>query len=144
MRPAFWVADYRGLEIHDSRMGHWGKGQTGFNLSESGRVFLSDGRKIKRDGVWSYPCHRDLVNGHGPDRTVYSGIYSYGYADGPSLWLYPHAERSLNEAMKAGLNSLVGVHRIDGQTPVYSNTSRELLFLLQDVGANADSALLAA
>lgn len=35
-----WVRNYANIEIHDSKEGHWGRGQTGFNLSLSGRVFL--------------------------------------------------------------------------------------------------------
>lgn len=133
MKHPLWVRDYRNLDIHDSRMGHWGKGQTGFNLSESGRVFLSDGRKVKREGEWSYPCHRDLIDGEGQDRTVFSGIYSYGYAEGPTLWLYPFTEVALNDAMRQGLSSLIGVHRIAATTAVRSNNSRETLFLLREV-----------
>lgn len=118
MKPAFWVADYRGLEIHDSRMGHWGRGQTGFNLSESGRVFLSDGRKIKRDRVWAYPCHRDLVNGHGLTVRLILRHLQLRVCRRTVAMALSGRRRSLNEAMKLGLHSLVGVHRIDGQTPV--------------------------
>lgn len=35
-----WVRNYANIEIYDSKEGHWGRGQTGFNLSLSGRVFL--------------------------------------------------------------------------------------------------------
>lgn len=133
MKHPLWVGHYGDLSIHDSPNGHWGRGQTGFNLSESGRVYLSDGRKVKCAGTWTYPCHRDLVVGEGLDATVYSGIYSYGYAEGPTLWLYPHTERHLTAGMMKGLASLIGVHRISGETKVLSNTSRELLFTLNDI-----------
>lgn len=44
---ALWVRNYANLDILDSREGRWCRGQTGFNISLSGRVFLSDGRRIK-------------------------------------------------------------------------------------------------
>ena len=133
MKSRFWLHDYRGIEIFDSPKGHWGRGQTGFTFSESGRINLSDGRKIKRSGTWHYPCHRDLVSGEGKDRTVFSGIYNYGYAEGSSLWLYPDAEGALNDEIRQSLCSLIGVHLIDSRTAVFSNTSHDLLFILGDM-----------
>ncbi len=136
MKPKFWLHDLRGIEIYDSPRGHWGRGQTGFTFSQSGRINLSDGRKIKTEEGWKYPCHRDLISGEGKDRTVFSGIYSYGYPEGPTLWLYPDAEQSLNDDIRHGLCSLIGVHRIDSTTRVVSNTTNELLFILGDVQSN--------
>lgn len=125
-----WARDLTGFEPFDSREGHWGRGQTGFNLSITGRIWLSDGRKVKRDGEWVFPCHRDLIDGRDKDATMYSGIYSYGFKEGPTLWLYPDAEGALNIAMQAGLASLIGVHKITHDTPVRSNTRRHVLFRL--------------
>ena len=144
MKHPLWVGHYGNFTIHDSPNGHWGKGQTGFNLSESGRIFLSDGRKVKRDGQWLYPCHRDLIAGDGRDATFYSGIYSYGFAEGPSFWLYPHTEGALNPEMIRGLCSLIGVHRISKDTPVFSNTTRNLLFVLREIDPASGCIRLAA
>lgn len=127
------MRNYANIEIYDSKEGHWGRGQTGFNLSLSGRVFLSDGRKIKVAGEWKYPSHRDLFDGAGDDETVYPGIYSYGFREGPTLWLYPHTESAMNDAMRRGLASLIGVHQINVETPVRSNSSRGVLFTLKEV-----------
>jgi len=129
----YWARDYRYFEPNDTPEGHWGRGQTGFNLALSGRVLLADGRKVKRDGLWVYPCHRDIVVGEGRDQTAYSGIYSYGFRGGPVLWLYPFAEAALNDVMCCGLASLVGVHKIDGDTPVRSNDTRRILFRLGEI-----------
>lgn len=133
MSNKLWVRDYANLTIHNSKDGHWGRGQTGFNISLSGRIYLSDGRKIKQEGVWGFPNHRDLIDGQGDDETVYSGIYSYGFREGPTLWLYPHAEGALTAAMRRGLASLMGVHQIDAATTVRSNTSRKVLFSLGEI-----------
>lgn len=95
---------------------------------------ISEGRRIKVDGQWIYPCHRNLIEGEGDDCTYFSGIYSYGFkSDGPTLWLYPHAEKGMNEMMRQGLASLIGVHRITGNTPVRSNSDRHIIFRLNEV-----------
>lgn len=128
--PWYWVRDYRRLDIFDSPDGHWGRHQTGLTIAPSGKVLLSDGRKIKVDGTWRFPCRRDLVVGHGEHRTVYSGIYSFDARYGPTIWLYPDAESALSDRIRAGLASLIGVHRIAPETPVRSNNGRQVLFVL--------------
>jgi len=134
----YWVKDYSNFEPKDTNQGHWGSGQTGFNISKNGKIFLSDNKKIKDEfGEWVYPNHRDLIVGFGDDETVYSGIYSWGYG-AIEFYLYPDAERILNFEMKKGLASLIGVHKITSETAVYSNTSRKLLFFLGDVLKNSN------
>ncbi len=135
-RSQYWVKDYTDYNPWSSKDSHWGKGQAGFNLSRSGRINLSDNKGEKDDaGDWYYPCHRDLLDENKDDITCYSGIYSW--ALGPELYLYPDAEAALNEDMKKGLASLIGVHQITPETPVISNTSRKVLFRLKDVGKTA-------
>ncbi len=131
----YWVKNYSNFDPKDSTEGHWGKGQTGFNISKSGKIYLSDNKKVKDElGEWGYPNHRDLVVGSGDDKTVYSGIYSW--FNGIILWLYPATEFMWEENptnIEKGLASLIGVHKITKDTPVYSNTSRNILFRLGDV-----------
>ncbi len=135
-RSQYWVKDYTDYNPWSSKDSHWGKGQAGFNLSRSGRINLSDNKGEKDEaGDWYYPCHRDLLDENKDDITCYSGIYSW--ANGPELYLYPDAEAALNEDMKKGLASLIGVHQITPETPVISNTSRKVLFRLKDVGKTA-------
>ena len=132
MNP-FWLHNYNGFEPNDTKQGHWGKGQTGFNVSISGIVNLSDNRKVKKDGAWRYPNHRDMMTGEGDHCTCLSGIYSWGYEEGPTLYLYPAAEGMMNERIREGLASLIGVHHITEDTPVVSNCSRKILFRLGEV-----------
>jgi hypothetical protein len=141
-----WVRDlsnYRPISSNDS---HWGRGQAGFNISESGRIYLTDNSeedlkmsaseklRQKAEHGQLYPTHRDLTVGRGPDITAYSGIFTFEGKDAPILWLYPDAEKALSKhlEMARGLASLIGVHNIDKNTPVRSNTSREVLFKLGD------------
>jgi hypothetical protein len=127
-----WVSDYSNFQPKSTKFGHWGKGQTGLNISLSGRIFLSD-NVLKGD--FRYPCHRDLIDGEGIHETVYSCIYSWSNGE-PTIWLYPDAERSLNRDMKRGLNSLIGVHKITSGTPVRSNSERGVIFRLGEVIQN--------
>ena len=133
----YWIKNYSQFNPRDSIQGHWGEGQTGFNISESGRIYLSDNVKFKDDfGEYGYPNHRDLIVGSGKDETIHSGIYSWTPYKGEiaTLWLYPFTEEILNNEMKKGLASLIGVHKIIENTPVYSNTGRrDILFRLGDV-----------
>lgn len=147
-KHSLWVGDYNAFVPMSHKDAHWGTGQCGFNLSMSGRIFLSDNKRIRLsrategtniDREWFYPCHRDMEDGTGEDKTCLSGIYTFSGT--PILWLYPLAERYLGSKIKAGLGSLVGVHRITGQTEVRSNTSRKVLFLLADVRGGAASVL---
>lgn len=136
LRSPYWVRDYSSFAPLSSQDCHWGKAQSGFCLSLSGRIWLTDNRAVRGglhgrrdiDDEFTHPCHRDLVDGRGDDATVYAGIYSFGAE--VCLWLYPQAEGALNEAMRAGLKSLIGVHLITATTPVKSNTSRRVLFIL--------------
>ncbi len=52
--------------------------------------------------------------------------------DAPTIWLYPAAENNLSKLKKA-LKSLIGRNGITGDTPVKSNGSRKILFLLKDI-----------
>jgi hypothetical protein len=129
----YWVKDYHNFEPHDTPDGHWGKHQAGLNISRSGKIFLSDNRKVKDEEGWGYPSHRDIDVGSGVDRTSYSAIYSFEKEWGPTIWLYPDTEGSLNKEMRIGLSSLIGVHQITADTPVRSNTGRNILFRLGNV-----------
>ncbi|GIC77699.1 hypothetical protein [Moritella sp. F3] len=104
--------------------GHWGTKQAGFNVSLSGLIWLTDNR--------NFPCHRDLICGTGQDETRYSGIYSW-FRGKCVIYTYPHLESVLHEpgVLKA-LKSLIGVHGLTKASPVISNCSREVLFLLGD------------
>ena len=119
---------YNPISCKDS---HWGIGQAGFNMSTSGRIYLSDNKPIRCGNRIYYPCHRDLINGEGIHKTKYPGIYSWSKEI--AIWLYPDLERNLTKDMKRGLAKLIGVHRITNQTPVKSNTERDILFLLGDI-----------
>ncbi len=122
---ALWVVDL--AEYDPLKEGHWPKHTAGFNLSLSGRIWLSDNRPIniatpEREGVM-HPCHRDLIDGIGDDQTNYSGVYCWVRGKA-SLWLYPHAEAVFTSVMLNGLKSLIGVHHITADTKVFSNVWR--------------------
>jgi hypothetical protein len=108
--------------------GHWPADCAGFNLSCSGRIWLTDNEDIWIDKPnikgYTFPCHRDLVDGDGHDKTIYSGLYCWKGEGGATLWLYHDTERAFNAEMLAGLKSLIGVHNIDSNTKVFSNTWR--------------------
>jgi hypothetical protein len=135
-RSARWVVDLTGYT--PLREGHWPAYVAGFTLSKSGRIWLCDNKPIiideqRRAGVLA-PCHRDLVNGSGDDKTQYSGLYCFNPKDRETtLWLYPDAESNLNQQMMLALTSLIGVHNILSSTVVFSNTSRKALFSLGNV-----------
>lgn len=123
-----WVTDLS--NYLPTKEGHWPAYVAGFNLSLSGRIWLSDNKAIhvnkpKAKGL-RHPCHRDIIDGTGKDETVYSGLYCWGKNEA-TLWLYPHCEMVFNESMLAGLKSLVGVHLITTSTKVYSNTWRNIV-----------------
>ena len=127
----YWVDDYSDFRPKSDRQGHWGSGQTGFNISLSGSIYLSDNRPTEgRGGLLHHPCHRDLITGQGDDETIWAGIYSWSRE--VTIWLYPSTEGAVmrREEMRKGLASLIGVHKITEKTPVKSNTERGTLFLL--------------
>lgn len=131
-----WVTDLSNYT--PLREGHWPAFVAGFTLSKSGRIWLTDNNAIKikdhkREGVLA-PCHRDLIDGEGDDQTCFSGLYCFNPKDkNVTLWLYQFATLELNDAMKQGLKSLIGVHRITSETTVSCNTGRKVLFKLGDV-----------
>ena len=153
-RKSHWVKDYTYYDPFSSSHCHWGRNQAGFNLSLSGRVFLTDNRVVKpsdfiydpatgryreRESFLSqetadYPNHRDLIDGYGKDLTIYGGIYSWDKGK-TGLYLYPNTVEVLNDDMKRGLASLIGVHKITEITPVYVNSSKNLLFRLGDIAS---------
>jgi hypothetical protein len=153
-RKSHWVKDYTYYDPFSSSHCHWGRNQAGFNLSLSGRVFLTDNRVVKpsdfiydpatgryreRESFLSqetadYPNHRDLIDGYGKDLTVYGGIYSWDKGK-TGFYLYPNTVEALNDDMKRGLASLIGVHKITERTPVYVNSSKNLLFRLGDIAS---------
>lgn len=118
-----WVVDltnYSPLNLG----GHWGKNQAGFNVSLSGRIWLTDNRQ--------FPCHRDLIDGEGDDATVHSGILSWNRGK-IELYAYPYLVQVLDlPAVRDGLKSLIGVYGMTQDTPVISNCSRKVLFRLGD------------
>ena len=130
-----WVTDL--THYKPAREGHWPAYCAGFNLSLSGRIWLTDNRPIWissdiREGIIA-PCHRDIIDGEGEDKTLYSGLYCYNPRHkAVTLWLYPAAEQVLNENMRDALKTLIGVDRITGDTVVYSNTTRKKLFALKE------------
>ena len=142
-----WVRDLSNYRPISSNGSHWGRGQAGFNISESGRIYLTDNsekdlkmsasEKLRHKAELGqlYPSHRDLTVGRGPDITAYSGIFTFEGKDAPTLWLYPDAEKALSKhpKMARGLASLIGVYNIGWSTPVRSNSSREVLFRLGDL-----------
>jgi hypothetical protein len=136
MMNSLWIQDLTRYE--PAREGHWPPYCAGFTLSKSGRIWLTDNKPITinqdgKQGVLA-PCHRDLINGEGEDKTVFSGLYCYNPKHKRvSLWLYSFAEVELTERMMQGLKSLIGVHKITAATAVLSNTSRKELFTLQDI-----------
>jgi len=132
-KSKYWVKDYSNFKPISDPESHYGKGQTGFNISESGKIYLSDNTPIQIGEGWRYPTHRYMIVGEGRDKTVFSGIYSFGFKEDPALWLYPDTEKYLNEEMKKGLASLIGVHSITKDTPVKSNTGRKTLFTLGEI-----------
>jgi len=124
-KSKWWSDDYTNYEPYEDKESHWGIHQVGFNISASGRINL---------GYNVGETHRDLMVGTGDDETVHSGIYSFGYKrEEPTLWLYPNAVNVLNDGMRQGLASLIGVHMITAETPVRSNTTRKVLFRLGDI-----------
>tara|TARA_B100000809_G_C15133722_1_gene529614 strand:- start:54 stop:485 length:432 start_codon:yes stop_codon:yes gene_type:complete len=131
-----WVKDLSNYT--PAREGHWPPYCAGFNLSTSGRVWLTDNNPIIIDepnkaGILA-PCHRDIVDGEGDDMTAFSGLYCYNPKDKTvTLWLYGFAEEKLCESMKQGLKALVGVDKITENTIVYSNDSRKALFKLSEI-----------
>jgi len=120
----YWVTDlsnYNPINLG----GHWGDNQAGFNLSLSGRIWLTDNHE--------YPCHRNLIDGEGDDETVYSGIYSWNDGN-PELYTYPFLEQVLDRPeVREGLKSLIGVHMLTKDSPVISNCSQKVLFKLGDL-----------
>jgi len=114
---------------------HFGKGQTGLGLHESGKFkmalnkpkpFETEGH-IGSNGPPYYPTHRSL-GGH-------SAIYSFGYADDKAhgtIWLYPSAELHIPQIKKALLR-LIGHYGITSKTVVRSNSSRKKLFTLGEL-----------
>jgi len=117
--------------------GHWSKYTTGFNISLSGKIWLSNNKPIKvndknRQGLLS-PNHNNLVTGSGVDETIFSGIYYFEPDKEASLFLYSECENVLNQQMKLALLSLVDVHNITIDTAVFSNLSREKLFSLSEI-----------
>ena len=131
-----WVRDLTSYK--PAREGHWPPYCAGFNLSSSGRIWLTDNNPIiinehDKQGILA-PCHRDLVDGKKGDETVFSGLYCYNPRENQvTLWLYGFAENALTDKMKMGLKSLIGVHKIAATTAVLSNTSRKTLFCLKDI-----------
>jgi hypothetical protein len=141
----YWVKDLTYYSPLSHGHAAWGRDQAGFNLSLSGRIYLTDNRKVKmlpevlqfgREMVeeYDYPNHRNLVVGEGKDQTIYSGLYSWKNQR-PELYLYYDAEKALNMQMRRGLASLIGVHLINANTPVISNTYRNVLFRLGNIAA---------
>ena len=114
------------FDILSTTQSHWGIGQTGIGLFEDGTAKISDNRKFKdEDGEWGYPTHRNI----GGYPTIYTFTH---YRDAPSIWLYPNTESNLHKLKKA-LKSLIGKCGITGETPIKSNGSRKILFLLNEV-----------
>lgn len=102
--------------------GHWGTDQAGFNVSMSGRIWLTDNKER--------PCHRNLVDGEGDDKTNLSGIYSW-HKGNHEIYAYPDLESRIdNKSIQAGIRSLIGVNGIPAGTPVISNCSGKVLFRL--------------
>lgn len=131
---ACWVKNL--LDYTPKREGHWPPYTAGFTLSLNGKIWLTDNAPIPinrpdAEGI-VYPCHRDLCSGKGDDATIYSGLYCYSAHNAPALFLYPDTVEALNAAMKTALCSLIGVHRITGETKVYANSPRRFLFTLKD------------
>lgn len=117
----YWVKDLKNYDPVNLG-GHWGDYQAGFNMSLSGRIWLTDNR--------SFPSHHSLIDGQGKDETRYSGIYSWK-DNNPELYVYPFLEEILfRKKVQEGLRSLIGVHLIVVGTPVISNSSNEVLFRL--------------
>jgi len=119
-----WVTD---LNDYDpiSLGSHWGNDQAGFNVSLSGRIWLTDNK--------DKPSHRQLISGDGEDATVYSGIFSWAKGE-PTIWTYPHLESVLhNPEVKEAIKSLLGVKGITESTPVISNGSRKTLFMVGEI-----------
>lgn len=116
-----WVTDLSNYSPI-SLGGHWGDNQAGFNVSKSGRIWLTDNA--------SSPCHRDLHDGEGDDATVYSGIYSWNN-DTPEIYVYPYLKQIiLDDGVISALNSLVGVHDITSGVEVIDNSSRKVIYNL--------------
>ncbi|MNG60949.1 hypothetical protein D3C79_191180 [compost metagenome] len=116
-----WVTDLRQYKPINLG-GHWGRDQAGFNLSLSGRIWLTDNT--------AFPCHRDMIDGQGEDKTNLSGIYSW-HQGNHELYVYPYLEAVIDrETVRQGLRSLIGVNGIAVGTPVISNESRAVLFCL--------------
>lgn len=115
----YWVKDFTNYEPISSRRAHWGTLQAGFTITKDGLIDLTDNSQ--------YQSHISLHPGYG-------GIYSWRTWKGEptQLWLYPAAEVNLTPAMMNGLASLIGVHKITPDTPVYSNFHRNILFRLKD------------
>lgn len=121
VKHRLWVSDLR----HYSPInlgGHWGRDQAGFNLSLTGRIWLTDNQ--------DRPCHRDIIDGVGGDKTNLSGIYSW-HKNIHELYVYPALESEIHrETVQEGLRSLIGVNGIQAGTPVISNETRKVLFVL--------------
>lgn len=117
-----WVQDFTKFKPTLSNR-HWGKKQSGFNISFSGRVNMVMSDKNQ--------CHRDIIDGQGEDATHLSGIYSYVNNDA-ILYAYPMLERAMQEDPRVieGIRSMVGIHLIKKGTKVISNCSRETILTL--------------
>lgn len=116
-----WVVDLSNYKPTNLKA-HWGRSQAGFNISRSGKIWLTDNK--------NRPCHRDLIDGEGDDCTMYSGIYSW-YQDKPEIYIYPALMQIIHtETVQAGLRSLVGVHLIHEGVPVINNCSRQIVMTL--------------
>ncbi|WP_318515702.1 hypothetical protein [Photobacterium leiognathi] len=117
-----WVQDFTQFTPSDAER-HWGKFQTGFNLSLSGRLNM-----VMSDSI---QCHRDIIVGEGDDETNLSGLYSYK-DDKAEIYVYPFLERAMKQDKRVieGLRSMTGIHLITKGTPVISNCSRQVLLTL--------------
>jgi len=117
-----WVKDLRDYSPINLG-GHWGRDQAGFNMSRSGRIWLTDNHQN--------PCHRNLIDGDGENKTNLSGIYSW-HNGKHEIYVYPDLENAIDiDAVRDGLCSLIGVNGIPSGTPVISNCTGSTLFVLR-------------
>ena len=135
IKRQLWV---RSLTHYSPKIyGHWAEHTAGFNISLNGRIWLSDNKAIKsdkeNDQVVMLPSHENLINGKGLNKTIYSGLYCFFPNELPAIYLYSECESVLNSLMKNALLSLVDVHKINIDTVVYSNMSKQKLFSLSDI-----------